>query len=1330
VAKQELLVAIEQHSYGVGCVQFHPTCRHVLLSVGYCHDQRIHLWTLRPRTYSDGVSPFVAQLIASASVSQQIYSASWEPEGAWFVTAGVRHFKFWEVPGDTTARDRDATFVTLVSRPAVMLPQHHDSTFVDVKVVRGQLPVTPSSSAPKEGVLTLTITAGGVLAAFDESRLMDRWVTLQASSAFSLSVSENKAWVGCADGIVRCFHAESLAYGGSLPPMPTVGSHMASGMTVKGDGVRPACVAVAAFGSGARVATVYGDRSLIVWSVPSEEREGAIVDVVPGKARRARSFLHHSGPVWDVGVVSRPPTSQVSGSAHRNLPLPEGSIVSVSVDGTVRLWSVDPTVLPPKTKSAAAAAATDARSWCVPARHPFGYETLAVLPLGGGAVWGEDGVFKEWGTAAVSTAVGRAVISAPFDPERGWRGGDKSTDALRCVSIRAGSVPGEDGEEDVLIGVGNREGELTVLSTRSMRPVGRARVHEGEVMSASFAPATGVCIATAGRDRRIQLLDARATRDRGLPLHNVASLTHHSGAVTSVAFSYDDCKLVSTGADSLVAFSKLTVGGQSPVDLVAISTTASVEHPKKQSADEVSPGMALVRAAAASAHRATAKGAIASKVWRTASNSYGTVYTSAMDATNRHVLTGGGDKTLRVWALRSGSQIRSHKLSPSETASPGSEITKVVMDPSGLYAAVATLDKAVAIVDFYSGKVVARMAAHGEVPTGMAFTPDCKRLITVGGDGVVMVWRLSSSLTKAMRERIDEITQARNSTLSARAMRASHAMLSAQAPKPQDVQTNAGVAPEHTAAPTEPVEAAPPALPSGKVPPPPLPASRSPDKKLDLPQSDIPSWALHSHVASSGVAPIGRPLMFGIGDDEEDEEHEHISVSPSGISLGIEALAAAIHGDTGRPKTPPRPGAAHLSETSPSPKRKPPPVPPTSVNPTDLEDPTGAHVDREFMSSPPPADSKSCKPVDDQVLTGEEDAVSEDDRGGFVVTLGRTQAAAMLQGSTDESLGEGGGVPADEWSDVRESVVGSEFLALAWKETSEQQDKPLTASVFRSEAQLARERRRTGGELPPEKPSPNTVATEARRAVADMRAGLRDLGIALDATRRPDDHGTTRPPTDKPSPPRPAASPPGEAVERRSEALAFLNGPESSGTAAQPAVVEEEEEEVSSGTAAQPAVVEEEEEEVSSGAAAQPAVVEEEEEEVSSGTHGGAFTASRPLSIDQEDQHSTGGGTRPVRADEVVMATSSLENALGATRELAERLVASEDEEAAAKKRVVVTTLRRVRDSMDELLSVLGGEDEGSTSRLSVSGSVMDVGPLLERYSAMLVEAVREKSRQ
>ena len=78
------------------------------------------------------------------------------------------------------------------------------------------------------------------------------------------------------------------------------------------------------------------------------------------------------------------------------------------------------------------------------------------------------------------------------------------------------------------------------------------------------------------------------------------------------------------------------------------------------------------------------------------------------------------------------------------------------MDRSGLVVATAGMDKWVRLFDFMSGEEIGKVAGHSELVTGVKFTLDNRRLISVGGDGCIFVWRLSPEITKAMEERLAE----------------------------------------------------------------------------------------------------------------------------------------------------------------------------------------------------------------------------------------------------------------------------------------------------------------------------------------------------------------------------------------------------------------------------------------------------------------------------------------------------------------------------------------------------------------------------------------------
>ncbi len=90
------------------------------------------------------------------------------------------------------------------------------------------------------------------------------------------------------------------------------------------------------------------------------------------------------------------------------------------------------------------------------------------------------------------------------------------------------------------------------------------------------------------------------------------------------------------------------------------------------------------------------------------------------------------------------------------------------MDPSGSYLASSCTDKTVCIISARSGDCIAAVAGHSEYVTGVAFSPDFKRLVTVSGDGCVFIWRLGVELTKNMLAEYAKVLAAKAQTLGLR----------------------------------------------------------------------------------------------------------------------------------------------------------------------------------------------------------------------------------------------------------------------------------------------------------------------------------------------------------------------------------------------------------------------------------------------------------------------------------------------------------------------------------------------------------------------------------
>eukprot|EP00595_Chromulina_sp_UTEXLB2642_P002747 CAMPEP_0196764336 /NCGR_PEP_ID=MMETSP1095-20130614/5898_1 /TAXON_ID=96789 ORGANISM="Chromulina nebulosa, Strain UTEXLB2642" /NCGR_SAMPLE_ID=MMETSP1095 /ASSEMBLY_ACC=CAM_ASM_000446 /LENGTH=613 /DNA_ID=CAMNT_0042119629 /DNA_START=1865 /DNA_END=3706 /DNA_ORIENTATION=+ len=113
---------------------------------------------------------------------------------------------------------------------------------------------------------------------------------------------------------------------------------------------------------------------------------------------------------------------------------------------------------------------------------------------------------------------------------------------------------------------------------------------------------------------------------------------------------------------------------------------------------------------------------------------------------------------MNIWNLSSGKHMRVYK---NDLIT--SELYKCDIDPSGMYVSACAFDKSISLLDFFSGDVIAQVTGHSELITGIRFSPDGRWLISIGGDGCMLVWKVSDILVKTMQERLVELyTTAQN----------------------------------------------------------------------------------------------------------------------------------------------------------------------------------------------------------------------------------------------------------------------------------------------------------------------------------------------------------------------------------------------------------------------------------------------------------------------------------------------------------------------------------------------------------------------------------------
>ena len=87
----------------------------------------------------------------------------------------------------------------------------------------------------------------------------------------------------------------------------------------------------------------------------------------------------------------------------------------------------------------------------------------------------------------------------------------------------------------------------------------------------------------------------------------------------------------------------------------------------------------------------------------------------------------------RLYNVQTGKLKRSYKGSAGDDGS----LHTMTIDSTGTLLAVSSSDKSIAIIDFYSGEIVATLVGHSENITGLRFTNDCTHLISTSADGWV-----------------------------------------------------------------------------------------------------------------------------------------------------------------------------------------------------------------------------------------------------------------------------------------------------------------------------------------------------------------------------------------------------------------------------------------------------------------------------------------------------------------------------------------------------------------------------------------------------------------
>lgn len=385
--------------------------------------------------------------------------------------------------------------------------------------------------------------------------------------------------------------------------------------------------------------------------------------------------------LWDV-QTREPLGPPLAGHRNRVVGLtfsPDGrTLASASYDGAIRFWDV--------RSREPAGTIEDA--------HDGGVLAIAWSPDGGRlASSGTDGVVNVWDVRS------RRSVVAPFGPGKGdvW-GLDWSPDGRLIASTQLR--------------------EVRLWNAATGEPAGvPLRGHADRLVAVAFAP-NGRRLASTGYDGTVRVWPTPRPRALG------GSLGRHSDQVRAVAYRPDGLQLASADYSGEIRLWNLPSRKQH----------ALLEDERTTSLEDVAwhPDGRLLAASGDSI-----------LIWDVDSGDApvslagheGTVYAVAWSPDGSRLVSGGADRTIRIWDVSSGLALGEPLRGHTET------VWNVAWSPDGRTLASVGFDGTLRFWDAERRVALETLRLEGgDAGVAVAFSPDGRTLATVSAKGLVQLW--------------------------------------------------------------------------------------------------------------------------------------------------------------------------------------------------------------------------------------------------------------------------------------------------------------------------------------------------------------------------------------------------------------------------------------------------------------------------------------------------------------------------------------------------------------------------------------------------------------
>ena len=311
---------------------------------------------------------------------------------------------------------------------------------------------------------------------------------------------------------------------------------------------------------------------------------------------------------------------------------------------------------------------------------------------------------------------------------------------------------------------GGRDGALKLWA---MPPAAPRTLTHPDAVRAAVVSADGKRLFTGGADKIVRAWNLADTRQPE------RQFSGHASALNAIAVNSDGKTLASAGAGGLVRFWDAAKGQQTALlGAHAGPVTSLAFHANGQMLSASADGsVKLWQPPAATAKPLAHPGPVTSAVlspdgtklltgcgdkqvrlWNLTTGQIERPFSGhslgvlcvAMNAAGSQIAAGGADKTLIVWGAADGKEVKKLTLAAA--------IHSVAFSPDGKSLAAGLADNSIRLLDVAMGKEIKNITGHGGAVNALIFTPKDDRLISASADKTVQVWNVADGKSKMKLE--------------------------------------------------------------------------------------------------------------------------------------------------------------------------------------------------------------------------------------------------------------------------------------------------------------------------------------------------------------------------------------------------------------------------------------------------------------------------------------------------------------------------------------------------------------------------------------------------